>query len=115
MREQENHSKEIITEAIESCMNKQAENLVNSLDVISGRLSQLELYCYKLERSIGELRSDVMDYHSEANLNFRGLDKNVKEVCPVLQRHRDTQLLSFECQIILCCFLVCKFLVTYNQ
>lgn len=91
MREQENHSKEIITEAIESCMNKQAENLVNSLDVISGRLSQLELYCYKLERSIGELRSDVMDYHSEANLNFRSLDKNVKEVCPVLHpRHRDT-------------------------
>lgn len=94
MREQENHSKEIITEAIESCMNKQAENLVNSLDVISGRLSQLELYCYKLERSIGELRSDVMDYHSEANLNFRSLDKNVKEVCPVL--HPDTGTPFFE-------------------
>ena len=105
MREQDNHSKEIITEAIESCMNKQAENLVNSLDVISGRLSQLELYCYKLERSIGELRSDVMDYHSEANLNFHSLDKNVKEVWLVLHRHKDTRLLNSECQIIICCFL----------
>lgn len=87
MRGQENYSKEIITEAIENCMKKQAENLVNSLDVISGRLSQLELYCYKLERSIGELRSDVMDYHGEANVNFSGLEKHVKEVCIFLHLH----------------------------
>jgi hypothetical protein len=82
--EQEKFSKKIVTEAIEDCMKKQADNLFQSLDVISGRLSQLELYCYRLERSIGELRSDVMDYHSEANLNFRCLEKNVKEACPVL-------------------------------
>ena len=104
MREQEKFSKEVVTEAIENCMKKQAENLVNSLDVISGRLSQLELYCYKLERSIGELRSDVMDYHGEANSNFGGLEKHLKEVCHVLHRHRDTQLLSIECRISLCCF-----------
>ena len=98
-------------------MKKQADNLVNSLDVISGRMSQLELYCYKLERSIGELRSDVMDYHSEANLNFRGLDKNVKEVCLALHRHRDTQLLDFDCQIIICRFLgvACKILVSSSK
>ncbi|KAG8086405.1 hypothetical protein GUJ93_ZPchr0010g11095 [Zizania palustris] len=58
IHEQANYSREIITEAVENCMKKQADNLVHSLDVISGRLSQLELYCYKLERSIGELRSD---------------------------------------------------------
>jgi hypothetical protein len=78
--DQEKVSKEIVTDAIESCMKKQADNLLNSLEVISGRLSQLELYCYKLERSIGELRSDVMDYHNEANLNFQCLDKQLKEV-----------------------------------
>lgn len=78
--EQEKISKEIVTHAIESCMKKQADNLLNSLDVISGRLSQLELYCYILEMSIGELRSDVMDYHNEANLNFRCVEKQVKEV-----------------------------------
>ncbi|KAG2617560.1 hypothetical protein PVAP13_3NG181927 [Panicum virgatum] len=77
--EQEKISKEIVAEAIENCMKKQADNLLNSLEVISGRLSQLELYCYKLERSIGELRSDVMDYHGEANLNYRCLEKHVKE------------------------------------
>jgi len=81
--EQEKISKEIVAEAIENCMKKQADNLLNLLEVISGRLSQLELYCYKLERSIGELRSDVMDYHGEANLNYRCLEKHVKEVCLV--------------------------------
>jgi hypothetical protein len=30
-----------------------------------------------------EIRSDVMDYHSETNLNFCCLEKNAKEVCPV--------------------------------
>uniref|UniRef100_A0ACD5T7F4 Uncharacterized protein n=1 Tax=Avena sativa TaxID=4498 RepID=A0ACD5T7F4_AVESA len=94
MREQESCSKEIVTEAIENCMKKQAENLVNSLDVISGRLSQLELYCYKLERSIGELRSDVMDYHGEANLNFSGLEKHVKEVQKSVQVLQDKQELA---------------------
>ncbi|KAM0922426.1 hypothetical protein ACQ4PT_006169 [Festuca glaucescens] len=94
MREQESYSKEIVTEAIENCMKKQAENLVNSLDVISGRLSQLELYCYKLERSIGELRSDVMDYHGEANLNFSGLEKHVKEVQKSVQVLQDKQELA---------------------
>uniref|UniRef100_J3M9Q0 DUF1421 domain-containing protein n=2 Tax=Oryza brachyantha TaxID=4533 RepID=J3M9Q0_ORYBR len=75
-------------------MKKQAENLVNTLDVISGRLSQLELYCYKLERSIGELRSDVMDYHGEANVNFRCLEKHVKEVQKSVQVLQDKQDLA---------------------
>ncbi|WVZ99583.1 hypothetical protein U9M48_044853 [Paspalum notatum var. saurae] len=92
--EQEKISKEIVTEAIENCMKKQADNLLNSLEVISGRLSQLELYCYKLERSIGELRSDVMDYHGEANLNFRCLEKHVKEVQKSVQVIQEKQELA---------------------
>ncbi|GJM89735.1 hypothetical protein PR202_ga05951 [Eleusine coracana subsp. coracana] len=92
--EQEKLSKKIVTEAIEDCMKKQADNLLQSLDVISGRLSQLELYCYKLERSIGELRSDVMDYHGEATLNFRCLEKNVKEVQKSVQVLQDKQELA---------------------
>lgn len=100
--EQEKFSKEIVTEAIENCMKKQADNLLNSLEVISGRLSQLELYCYKLERSIGELRSDVMDYHGEASLNFRCLEKHVKEVCPVLH------------EIINSCFILALLYDTLN-
>jgi len=92
--EQEKISKEIVTHAIESCMKKQADNLLNSLDVISGRLSQLELYCYRLERSIGELRSDVMDYHNEANLNFRCVEKQVKEVQKSVQAVQEKQELA---------------------
>ncbi|PWZ16115.1 hypothetical protein Zm00014a_015859 [Zea mays] len=92
--EHEKVSKEIVTDAIESCMKKQADNLLNSLEVISGRLSQLELYCYKLERSIGELRSDVMDYHNEANLNFQCLDKQVKEVQKSVQVVQERQELA---------------------
>jgi hypothetical protein len=92
--EQEKISKEIVTEAIENCMKKQADNLLNSLEVISGRLSQLELYCYKLERSIGELRSDVMDYHGEANLSYRCLEKHVKEVQQSVQVLQEKQELA---------------------
>jgi hypothetical protein len=72
--------KEAVMAAVEECMRKQAEGLLHSLEGIGGRLSQLELYCYKLERSIGELRSDVMDYHSEGTVNFRCLDKNIRQV-----------------------------------
>jgi hypothetical protein len=98
--EQEKISKKTVTEAIEDCMKKQADNLLQSLDVISGRLSQLELYCYKLERSIGELRSDVMDYHGEANLNFSCLEKNVIEVCPVLYSNVNEQSFIIKYQIL---------------
>lgn len=75
--------------AVEECMKKQADGLLHSLEGIGGRLSQLELYCYKLERSIGELRSDVMDYHSEATVNFRCLDKNIRQVQKAVQMLQD--------------------------
>ena len=74
------YPKDAVMAAVEECMRKQADALLHSLDGIGGRLSQLELYCYKLERSIGELRSDVMDYHSESTANFRCIDKNLRQV-----------------------------------
>jgi hypothetical protein len=74
------YPKDAVMAAVEECMRKQADALLHSLDGIGGRLSQLELYCYKLERSIGELRSDVMDYHGESTANFRCIDKNLRQV-----------------------------------
>jgi hypothetical protein len=74
------YPREAVMAAVEECMRKQADGLLHSLEGIGGRLSQLELYCYKLERSIGELRSDVMDYHSDATVNFRCIDKNIRQV-----------------------------------
>ncbi|KAI4999646.1 hypothetical protein ZWY2020_004235 [Hordeum vulgare] len=86
---QEGYPKDAVMAAVEECMRKQAEGLLHSLEGIGGRLSQLELYCYKLERSIGELRSDVMDYHSEGTVNFRCLDKNLRQVQKAVQMLQD--------------------------
>ncbi|GJN18102.1 hypothetical protein PR202_gb05227 [Eleusine coracana subsp. coracana] len=87
----ESYPKDAVVAAVEECMRRQAEGLLHSLDGIGGRLSQLELYCYKLERSIGELRSDVMDYHSEATVNFRCIEKNLRQVQKAVQILQDRQ------------------------
>ncbi|KAF0917399.1 hypothetical protein E2562_017851 [Oryza meyeriana var. granulata] len=91
---QESYTKEAVMAAVEECMKKQAEGLLHSLEGIGGRLSQLELYCYKLERSIGELRSDVMDYHSEGTVNFRCLEKNLRQVQKSVQILQDKHELA---------------------
>ncbi|PUZ55410.1 hypothetical protein GQ55_5G209800 [Panicum hallii var. hallii] len=88
------YPKDAVMAAVEECMRKQADALLHSLDGIGGRLSQLELYCYKLERSIGELRSDVMDYHSESTANFRCIDKNLRQVHKSVQILQDRQDLA---------------------
>ena len=58
-------------------MQRQAESLLHSLEGIDGMLSQLELYCYKLERSIGELRSD-------GTVKFRCPDRISVRACSML-------------------------------
>ena len=76
--EQESHAKEDVLSAVERCMKKYADNLLRSLEGITSRLSQLEIYCYKLERSIGELRTDML--HSETDLRLKSLEKHLHEV-----------------------------------
>ncbi|KAL6845308.1 hypothetical protein ACP4OV_024803 [Aristida adscensionis] len=88
---EESYPRDAVMAAVEECMRRQADALLRSLDGIGGRLSQLELYCYKLERSIGELRSDVMDYHAEAAANFASLDKNLRQVQKAVQIRQDKQ------------------------
>jgi hypothetical protein len=65
-------------------MKKYADNLLRSLEGITSRLSQLEIYCYKLERSIGELRSDVIRDDSDQRL--KSLEKHLHEVSKLLFR-----------------------------
>ncbi|WP_210261655.1 hypothetical protein, partial [Ochrobactrum soli] len=55
----------------------------------TSRLSQLEIYCYKLERSIGELRSDVIRDDSDQRL--KSLEKHLHEVHRSIQILRDKQ------------------------
>jgi hypothetical protein len=80
--EQESYGKEDVLSAVEKCMKKYADNLLRSLEGITSRLSQLEIYCYKLERSIGELRSDVL--RDETDHRLKSLEKHLNEVSKVL-------------------------------
>ncbi|OAY63090.1 hypothetical protein ACMD2_12116 [Ananas comosus] len=89
--EHENYSKEEIISAVEKCMKKYADNLLRSLEGIGGRLSQLEIHCYKLERSIGELRNDFSRDQSETDLKYKSLEKHLQEVHRSIQILRDKQ------------------------
>ncbi|XP_020584566.1 uncharacterized protein LOC110027463 [Phalaenopsis equestris] len=93
----EEFSREDVIYIIEKFMKKYSDKLTIHLEGISGRLTQLELFCYKLERSIGEFRTDVIRDHSEANLYLKSLDKHVHEVHRSVQIIRDKQEL-FETQ-----------------
>lgn len=90
--EQESYGKEDVLFAVEKCMKKYADNLLRSLEGITNRLSQLEIYCYKLERSMGELRSDVL--RDETDQRLKSLEKHLHEVHRSIQILRDKQELA---------------------
>ncbi|TVU35066.1 hypothetical protein EJB05_16935 [Eragrostis curvula] len=90
--EQESYGKEDVLSAVEKCMKKYADNLLRSLEGITSRLSQLEIYCYKLERSIGELRSDVL--RDDTDQRLKSLEKHLHEVHRSIQILRDKQELA---------------------
>ncbi|MQL94566.1 hypothetical protein Taro_027226 [Colocasia esculenta] len=92
--QQEEHGNRELISAVEKCMKKYADNLLRFLEGISGRLSQLELYCYNLERSIGELRSDLGRDQNESDLKLKSLEKHVQEVHRSVQILRDKQELA---------------------
>ncbi|KAG0485611.1 hypothetical protein HPP92_009690 [Vanilla planifolia] len=71
-------------------MAKYADKLIKHLG-ISGRLTQLELCCYKLERSVGEFRADMIRDQSEADLRMKSLVKRIHEVHRSVQIIRDKQ------------------------
>ncbi|KAK4344659.1 hypothetical protein RND71_034835 [Anisodus tanguticus] len=68
---------------VEKTMKKYADNLMRFLEGISSRLSQLELYCYNLDKSIGEMRSDLARDHGEADSKLKALEKHVQEIYPL--------------------------------
>ncbi|KAE9599867.1 hypothetical protein Lal_00045537 [Lupinus albus] len=79
-------SEEVIA-TVEKSMKKYTDNLMRFLEGISSRLSQLELYCYNLDKSIVEMRSDLNSDHREADSKLMALNKHVQEV------HRSVQIL----------------------
>ncbi|KAI9078136.1 hypothetical protein K1719_039904 [Acacia pycnantha] len=61
---------------------------------ISSRLSQLELYCYNRDKSIGEMRTDLNHINGKAESKLKSLDKHLQEVHRSVQILRDKQELA---------------------
>ncbi|GER26326.1 hydroxyproline-rich glycoprotein [Striga asiatica] len=79
---------------VENTMKKYTDNIMRFLEGISSRLSQLELYCYNLDKSIGEMRSDLSRDHGESDSKLKSLEKHVHEVHRSVQILRDKQELA---------------------
>lgn len=72
---------------VDKTMKKYADNIMRFLEGISSRLSQLELYCYNLDKSIGEMRADLVRDHGEADSKLKALEKHVQEVNSLIFMH----------------------------
>lgn len=70
-----------VISTVDNTMKKYSENVMRFLEGISSRLSQLELYCYNLDKSIGEMHSDWVRDHGESDSKLRSLEKHIQEVC----------------------------------
>lgn len=79
---------------VERTMKKYADNLLRFLEGISARLSQLELYCYNLEKSVGEMRSDLLRENRDSDSKLSSLEKHLQEVHRSIQILRDKQELA---------------------
>lgn len=73
--------------SVEKSMKKHTDNLMRFLEGISSRLSELELYCYNLDKSIGEMRSQLNRDHGDADTKLKSLDKHLQEVSLLLVKH----------------------------
>ncbi|XP_010035753.2 arginine-glutamic acid dipeptide repeats protein [Eucalyptus grandis] len=80
--------------SVEKSMKKHTDNLMRFLEGISSRLSELELYCYNLDKSIGEMRSQLNRDHGDADTKLKSLDKHLQEVHRSVQILRDKQELA---------------------
>lgn len=69
-----------LVSTVEKSMKRNADSIMRFLEGISSRLSQLELYCYNLDKSIGEMRSELTRDHDEADVKLKSLEKHVQEV-----------------------------------
>ncbi|XP_022988740.1 transcription factor SPT20 homolog isoform X1 [Cucurbita maxima] len=90
----EDSIKQDVISTVENSMKKYSDNILRFLEGISSRLSQLELNCYNLDKSVGEMRSDVIRDHEEEDLKLKSLEKHLQEVHRSVQIIRDKQELA---------------------
>ncbi|CAN1351285.1 hypothetical protein LINPERPRIM_LOCUS42487 [Linum perenne] len=69
-----------VISTVERTMKRHSDNMMRFLEGISSRLSQLELYCYNLDKSIGEMRSDLTRDHTETDTKLKAVEKHLQEV-----------------------------------
>ncbi|CAK7324007.1 unnamed protein product [Dovyalis caffra] len=86
-------SQDVVT-TVEKSMKRHTDNIMRFLEGISSRLSQLELCCYNLDKSIGEMRSDFVRDNEDADFKLKSLEKHVQEVHRSVQILRDKQELA---------------------
>lgn len=84
-------TQDVIATTVEKSMKTCTDNLMRFLEGISSRLSQLELYCYNIDKSIGEMKSELTSDHEEADSKLKSLDKHLQEVHRSVQILRDKQ------------------------
>ncbi|KVH96655.1 putative uncharacterized protein DDB_G0294196 isoform X1 [Cynara cardunculus var. scolymus] len=87
-------NQDVVIAAVERSMKKHSDNLMRFLEGLSSRLSQLELYCYNVDKSIGEMRSDLARDHGESEAKLKFLEKHLQEVHRSVQIIRDKQELA---------------------
>ncbi|XP_023554447.1 trithorax group protein osa-like [Cucurbita pepo subsp. pepo] len=90
----EDSMKQDVISTVENSMKKYSDNILRFLEGISSRLSQLELNYYNLDKSVGEMRSDLIRDHEEADLKLKSLEKHLQEVHRSVQIIRDKQELA---------------------
>ncbi|KZV46368.1 arginine-glutamic acid dipeptide repeats protein [Dorcoceras hygrometricum] len=83
-----------VTLTVEKTMKKYTDDLMRFLEGISSRLSQLELYCYNLDKSIGEMHCDLVRDQDESDTKLNSLEKHIQEVHRSVQILRDKQELA---------------------
>ena len=88
-------NQDVIT-TVENSMKKHSDNLLRFLEGISSRLSQLELYCYNLDKSVGEMRSDLARDHEEAESKLKSIEKHVQEVSHDFRTLKSLSVVSYQ-------------------
>ncbi|XP_050206179.1 uncharacterized protein LOC126655880 isoform X2 [Mercurialis annua] len=83
-----------VLSVIERSMKKHTDSLMRFLEGVSSRLSQLELNCYNLDKSIGDMRSDLVQHRADGDSKLKSLEKHLQEVHRSIQILRDKQELA---------------------
>ncbi|KAL9690559.1 hypothetical protein QQ045_010961 [Rhodiola kirilowii] len=79
---------------VEKCMKRHTDDIMRFLEGISSRLVHLELYCYNVDKSVGEMLLNMGRDYEETDSRLKSLEKHLGEVSQSVQILRDKQELA---------------------